>query len=802
MKISYNWLLDYIPFKLNKDELSLVLTSIGLEVESVTYFEKYIGGLDGLVVGKIIEINQHPESDKLKVTRVYISETVSLQIICGANNIEVGQNVAIAMNGTTIYPTNGNAQKIQAILIKGVDSLGMICSGYEIGINNDKSGVLILNPSIKPGTLLKDIFIQYTDWIFEIGLTANRMDANYHYGVARDLYAYFLHHNNEYKLKQIYNIKLQTYIEKCPISIQIENKKDCARYVGIYIKDVQVKESPTWLQNCILSIGLKPINNIVDITNFILHETGQPLHAFDATKIVGNKIIVKNFPTNTKFTTLDGVERSLFSTDLMISDTQKPLCMAGVYGGLDAGITEHTTAVFLESAFFNPIAIRKSATMHNLRTDASSHFEKGIDISNCKNALIRAAQFIQEMAGGNLSIVEDIYPNPIPPTTINLSYSFIKKLSGNNFHPQKIKDLLKSLQFDILIDKTDLLQVGVPFSKIDIKNQADLVEEIIRIDGINNIPIQKSIKIISQVEQENYGEKIIEKIETFLVGNGFSEIITNSLTNSKYYDDYQLDICVKLLNSVSTELNILRPSLLETGLEVVSYNLNRQQLNLKLFEVGKVYSTFEQNYIEKTNIGIFITGNKNIKSWNNEEKQVDIYTAKGMVESIFQLLKIDNTSWVVVDDLQCIHILKNNQVIAEIFKVEENILKKFTIKQPVFFICLQLNELVQLYKNHQIVYKELDKFPQVERDLSIIVSKDIKYENVQKIIYALQISILQNYYLFDMFENDKIGKDKKSLGCRFVFKSNEKTLQDYEVDTYMQQIQDACITHFEAIVRK
>ncbi|MCX8481562.1 MAG: phenylalanine--tRNA ligase subunit beta, partial [Sediminibacterium sp.] len=600
MKISYNWLLDYIPFKLNKDELSLVLTSIGLEVESIHYFEKYTGGLEGLVVGKIIEINPHPESDKLKVTQVFISDTLTLQIICGATNIEVGQNVAIAMDGTTIYPTNGKAQKIQAILIKGVDSLGMICAGYEIGVDNNKSGVLILNQDIKPGTLLKDIFIQYTDWIFEIGLTPNRMDANYHYGVAIDLYAYFLHHNEEYKLKQIYNVKLPNTLEKYPISIHIENNKDCSRYVGIYISDVQIKESPTWLQNNLLSIGLKPINNIVDITNFILHETGQPLHAFDADKIMGNKIIIKNFPTNTKFTTLDGIERNLLSTDLMISDEQKPICMAGIYGGLDSGITAHTKSVFLEAAFFNPIAIRKSATNHNLRTDASAHFEKGIDISNCKNALIRAAQFIQEMAGGNLSIIEDIYPNPVPPTTINLSYSFVKKLSGNNFHPQKIKDLLKSLQFDILIDKTDLLQVGVPFSKMDIKNQADLVEEIIRIDGINNIPIQKSIKIISQVEQINYSEKIIEKIETFLVGNGFSEIITNSLTNSKYYNDYQLDVCVKLLNSVSTELNILRPTLLETGLEVVSYNLNRQQSNLKLFEVGKVYSSFQQNYNEKT----------------------------------------------------------------------------------------------------------------------------------------------------------------------------------------------------------
>ena len=802
MKISYKWLCDYLSIKLDKDEIGEILTSIGLEVEDVYYFEKYKGGLDGLIVGLIQDITPHPDANKLQVTKVYINENTTLQIVCGAKNIKIGATVIVAMDNTTIYPIQGNPKTIINTLIRGVDSMGMICSAFEIGLSPADEGVFIFDEKIEPGTPLNTIYVNYTDWIYNIGLTANRMDAMSHYGVAKDLYVYLTHHNKHVKLNPIYNYKLPSSNLNNPIKISIENKKDCLRYVGVYIKDIKVQKSPNWLQDKLLSIGLNPINNIVDITNFILHETGQPLHAFDAQKIKSNTIVVKNLKSETQFITLDNQEKKLTDSDLMITDGQTPLCLAGIYGGINSGINDETTNIFLESAYFNPIAIRKSAFHHNLRTDAASHFEKGIDISNCKNVLLRATQLIIEIAGGTYSAIEDIFPNPIPQTTINLKYSFLKKLSGNHFHPDKIKNLLKNLGFEIIVDSIDLLQVKVPYTKHDFKYPADLVEEIIRIDGLNNVPLPKHISFNHQIDKSSNKEKILNRIESFLIGNGYSEIITNSLTSSKYYNDLHLDICVKLLNSLSSELDILRPNLLVTGLEVVAYNLHRQQPNLKLFEIGKVYSNSNQTFVEEEQLGILVTGHHNIKNWNTNVLEYSFHDAKGVVEALFNLLGIEGTQWLNSEETNCIHILKDENVIGEIKLVEKELLKKINIKQPVYFISLHLTKILDFYIHRIIKYKEIEKYPSIERDLAIVVSKKYKYDDIKKLVDETNLPFLKNYGLFDLFEHEKIGVDNRSYGLNFVFQSEIKTLQDHEIETNMQVVQQLFIENLQATIRQ
>ena len=594
MTISYKWLSEYLPEKVEPEKLSRILTSIGLEVESLEEYENIRGGLKGLIIGHVIECEKHPNADKLSVTKINIGKDELLQIVCGAPNVAVGQKVIVATVGTTIYPFSGEPLTMKLAKIRGTESHGMICAEDEIGIGVGHAGIMVLQADATVGTAASEYFKTYHDWIFEIGLTPNRMDAMSHLGVAKDVCAYLSHHNRKtYKAKTPFVNAFKPDNISLPIKVVIENKIACERYSGVSLKGVTIKESPEWLLQRLKAIGLRPINNIVDITNYILHETGQPLHAFDADEIKGGQIIVKNLKEGTVFKTLDDKERKLTSNDLMICNAEEGMCIAGVFGGMGSGVKETTTNIFLESAWFNPATIRRTSVHHDLRTDAATRFEKGVDISNTVNVLKRAALLIKEIAGGEIaSDIVDVYPNQKDKVQIALKYHYLKKLSGKNYHQDAITKLLESLGFEIVKESVDALWVAAPYSKPDIRLPADVVEEIIRIDGLDNIEIPANINITPSSDSLGLKENLREKLSNYLAGIGFNEILTNSITNSKYYTNEVVCRSVKMINSLSADLDILRPSMLETGLETLSYNINRRNINLRFFEFGKAETIF------------------------------------------------------------------------------------------------------------------------------------------------------------------------------------------------------------------
>src|SRR6478735_7261275 len=598
MTISYNWLNNYLPEKIEPGKLSEILTSIGLEVESLEIFENFKGALKGLVTGEVISCEPHPNADKLKVTKVDINNGERLQIVCGAPNVAAGQKAIVAPVGVTIYPLSGNAITMKVAKIRGVESFGMICAEDEIGLSEDHGGIMVLPADTAKGKPVAELFNVYSDWIYEIGLTPNRMDAMSHIGVAKDVCAWLSHHqNNSFKPLLPFKNNVESSTTANEFEVVIENKKDCRRYAGIVIKDVTVKESPVWLQNFLKAIGQRPINNIVDITNFILHETGQPLHAFDADALTSKKIVIKNLPEGTLFTTLDEVERKLSDTDLMICNGDEPVCIAGVFGGLYSGVTSETKIVFLESAWFNPSSIRRTSMKYGLRTEAAVRFEKGVDISGTVPSLVRAAQLISAIAGGTIQgNVIDIYPTPFEKKIVSVSFNYIKKLSGKYYAPVVIKHILLALEFDILEENETSIKVAVPFSKADITMPADFVEEVIRIDGLNNITIPSSVTITPSVQENMLAGQVKEKLAQMLAGLGFNEIVTNSIGNSKNYSEAKLSTAVRLLNNLSADLDIMRPSMLETGLEILAYNINRKNNNLRFFEFGKKYSQEDDKY--------------------------------------------------------------------------------------------------------------------------------------------------------------------------------------------------------------
>ncbi|MGF2412601.1 MAG: phenylalanine--tRNA ligase subunit beta, partial [Ferruginibacter sp.] len=613
MTISYNWLSEYLPEKIEPEKLSKILTSIGLEVESMEAYEEVKGGLKGLVIGEVLECEKHPDADKLSLTKVNIGNGDALQIVCGAPNVAVGQKVVVATIGTTIYPTGGEPLTMKKAKIRGVESHGMICAEDEIGVGQSHAGIMVLPEAATVGTSAAEYFNTYSDIIFEIGLTPNRMDAMSHLGVAKDVCAYLSHHNKkDTHVKSPFKNNFKVDHQGLQIEVTIENAEACQRYSSVSLQGVTIAESPKWLQQKLKSIGLRPINNIVDITNFILHETGQPLHAFDADQITGQKVIVKNVTEATVFVTLDEKERKLSAEDLMICNAEVPMCIGGVFGGLHSGVTAATKSIFLESAWFNPISIRKTSFRHGLRTDAATRFEKGVDISNTVNVLKRAAIMIKEIAGGEIaSDVIDVYPMPKQKTEVALKYHYLKKLSGKNYHGDTIKNILTSLGFEMIKEGMDEMWVKVPFSKPDITIAADLVEEIMRIDGLDNVEIPQMITIAPAVETLAHETAYKEKMAEYLVGQGFNEIFTNSITNSAYFTEETLQTTVKMINNLSEELNVMRPSMLETGLETIAHNLNRRNNNIRFFEFGKTYSTDGiGSYAENNHLCLFATGNK------------------------------------------------------------------------------------------------------------------------------------------------------------------------------------------------
>jgi len=796
-------------------KLGTILTSVGLEVEDFYSYGEPANSLQSLLVGEVLTCERHPDADKLKITTVSNGHGETLQIVCGAPNVAIGQKVVVAPVGATLYPSNEAPVMIKKAVIRGIESQGMLCAENEIGVGDSHEGIIVLPPDTKTGITAYDYYKTSVDTVFEIGLTPNRMDAMSHMGAAKDVCAYLSHHNGtEIKLISPFKNIFKTDSTSHKIGVVIENTEACSRYAGVILSGIEIAQSPGWLQNRLKSLGVRPINNIVDITNFILHETGQPIHAFDAYKINGNlstgqlgKIIVKKLPAGTPFVTLDEKIRTLDSEDLMIcNEDEVPMCFGGVFGGLDSGVTRDTTAVFLESAWFDPESVRKTSLRHNLRTEAAIRFEKGVDISNTVNVLKRAASLIKEICGGQISSeIIDVYPVPKTQNEVTLSNRYLEKISGKNYDRETVKNILKSLHFSIVSERADELRVAVPFSNPDITIPADIIEEIMRIDGLDNIEIPSAISIYPATESGAYVASSKEKIAGWLIGNGFSEIFTNSITNSRYFTQQTLTTTVKIINSLSEDLTVMRPSMMPTGLESVSYNLNRKNTDLLFFEFGKIYSiTQPGKYTEQETLALYFAGNKKVANWKTAAEKMDIYFVKGVCTHILSLAGLTNYRYGPGknDDLdECIIATSNESLIAEAGSVKKRTLEKFSIKQPVFYLYINWNRLIFLTQNRELSFVEIPKFPQMHRDLSIIVDKGIAYQSLEDSVISLNLARLFSVKLFDVFENEKLGKNKKSVAISLIFSDSEKTLTDDETDVMMAQIVHVIKTDWNAEIR-
>ena len=692
--------------------------------------------------------------------------------------------------------------------IRSVESHGMICAEDEIGLGTSHAGILVLSKDAKVGSTAVEYFKPYEDWVYEIGLTPNRMDAMSHWGVARDVCAYLSHHDKkDIKPKLPTNSSFKPDKNSLAIQVKVENEKACPRYSGVSISKVTIKESPKWLQQKLKAIGLRPINNIVDITNYIQHETGQPLHAFDADAIAGKKVVVKNLPEGTKFVTLDEKERKLSKDDLMICNETEGMCIAGVFGGLHSGVTVATKNIFLESACFDPVTIRKTSFRHGLRTDAASRFEKGTDISATVNVLKRAALLIKEICDGEIaSDIVDVYPQPKEKVQVAIKYHYLKKLSGKNYHPDTVKDILVSLGFEIAKEGIDELRVAVPYHKPDISLPADLVEEILRIDGLDNVAIPDAITITPSVEENYVLEVYKEKIANYLVGLGFYEIMTNSITNSAYFSEEELRSAVKMLNNLSAELNILRPSMLETGLEAIAHNLNRKNNDLRFFEFGKTYGTSGPGqYSEPGHLCLYLSGKSLEEGWRSKPAASDFYVLKGIVAKLLEVLGLAADSFELLQHPKFESGLQGkikNQVILQTGIVNKKTLSRFDIKQPVFFADLNWDVLSGLAVTTKQGINQIPKFPAVQRDLAIIVSKQLEYGEIEKTVQKVKLNKLQGIKLFDVFESEKLGIGKKSMAVNFTFLDEEKTLTDQEIDGWMNKIMSTLEKDLQAEIRK
>ncbi len=810
MTISYNWLCDYLPVKIEPERLSRILTSVGLEVEHIEKYESVKGGLKGLIIGEVLESIPHPNADKLWLTKVNVGQPEPLQIVCGAPNVAAGQKVVVAMPGTTIYPLKGEPITLKVAKIRGMESHGMICAEDEVGLGESHAGIIVLPAAVKVGAPAASWFQPYSDQLIEIGLTPNHMDAMSHLGVARDVCAWLSHHENkEYRPKQPSLNAFKVESNSLPVTVSILNKRSCERYSGVTIKGITIKESPRWIQDKLEAIGIRSINNIVDITNYVLHEMGQPLHAFDLDAIEGATIIVKNLPEGALFVTLDGKERQLSAEDLMICNAKEGMAIAGVFGGLHSGIRENTQNIFLESAWFNPTDIRKTSFRHGLRTDAATHFEKGMDISGTVNALKRAALLIKELAGGEIaSEIVDVYPDPRNKTQVILKHHYLKKLSGKNYHPDTVKNILLSLGFEIIKEGIDAIHVAVPWHKPDVSLPADIVEEIMRIDGLDNIQIPSAITLSPSVENNPARSAWKSSVAGYLVGQGFNEILTNSITNSAYFSEKELETSVKMINNLSAELNILRPSMLETGLESIAYNLNRKSGMLRFFEFGKSYKTSGVGkYTETNHLCLYLTGPLKEDTWKGPGKPVDFYYVKGLCSSIFHLLGLELPDWKTLDHPKMASGLAMiaddlDRLLLEAGTVSPALLKQFDCRQELFFVDIRWDGLLELASGKNTEFRELPRQLPVYRDLAMIVDKSLPYEKVEKAVREVRLDKLQEVKLFDIFESEKLGAGKKSLAISFTFLDEEKTLTDKEIDGMVSKIMGALEKEVQAEIRK
>ncbi len=783
MTISYQWLSEYIDQVVSPERMSEILTSVGLEVESMEKVESVKGGLQGLVIGKVIDCEPHPDADKLRLTKVDTGSGRLLQIVCGAPNVAAGQTVVVATVGTTIWPVDGEPITMRKAKIRGVESEGMICAEDEIGLGQSHAGIIVIDQAVTPGTAARDFYqLDAPDYIFEIGLTPNRMDSMSHMGVAKDVCAFLSNESGRLVISQLPLVTLPEPVAEDPIRIEISDPAICRRYAGICIRNIRVADSPDWLQNRLRAIGVRPVNNVVDVTNYVLHETGQPLHAFDRSKIKGDIIKVQLAQEGEKFLCLDDKERTLSASDIMISDANDHLCIAGVFGGLFSGVSAQTTSVFLESAWFDPRSIRRTSMRNALRTDAATRFEKGVDVSNTVYALQRAASLIISIAGGELSTsLMDVYPTPFEPRMIDLDLQKINALAGKLYEPEKVKNILNSLCFSIVSADAGKMRVAVPFAKHDITMQADVVEEIMRIDGLDNIPFTGKIQYSIPVQQEPFKEDVKKKTAWQLCGKGFNEIFTNSITNSSYYAAQ--DNLVKMMNSLSANLDTLRPSMLESGLESIAYNLNRKNTQLRFFEFGKVYRRAEMNFTETEILALYATGNYRETHWNEKEKPVDLYYLKGIIEGLFPDMK-----WQFQQTEQGLDIVFQKKALGAIIAVHDDKLKQFGIRQPVLYAELNWEIIKRSCETQKIRYREVPRFPSMERDLAMVIDRDISYQDVQKTLRQLQSKLLQQLSIFDVFESEKLGNNKKSYAIKLSFADAEKTLTDVEVESEMSKI--------------
>ncbi|MBI4946371.1 MAG: phenylalanine--tRNA ligase subunit beta [Bacteroidetes bacterium] len=812
MKISFNWLKQYLPLDISPEKTAELLTDCGLEVENVEKHETIKGGLAGCVVGEVKTKEKHPDADRLNATTVDIGTGTLLNIVCGANNIAAGQKVVVATVGSTIYTNKGEPITIKKAKIRGAVSEGMICSEDEIGMGDSHDGIIVLDASAEIGTAAKDYFKLEEDYILEIGLTPNRGDAASHIGVAKDLFA-VLNWNlleNKYELRLPAVDGFSAENNKSKIEVVVEDKDACTRYSGITISGVQVKESPDWLKRRLQSIGLKPINNIVDATNFVLHELGQPLHAFDADKIAGNTVIVKKLPAGIRFVTLDGVERTLTADDLMICSAKEPMCIAGVFGGLHSGVTNETKNIFLESAYFSPTTIRKTSKHHLLKTDASFRFERGADPNITVYALQRTALLIKEVAGGTISSeVVDIYPSPIEKKEVAFSFYNCDCLIGKQIDRTSIKRILELLGMEVVSSGQDALLVSVPTNKSDVVGEEDIVEDILRIYGCNNIEVPSSVRsslsFISKPDTEN----IRNVISDLLCGGGFTEIMSNSLTNSELLNllSSEKDNAVELQNPLSPELNILRPSLIFSGLEAIAYNQNRKNPDLKLFEFGKTYTSpptpfpherGAASFKEENHLALFLCGRKQAEGWNVQQGSVDFFHLKSFTDNVLERLGIEAeqvsemSSAILSSGLS--YLTPNSspkgeeRIIVQFGFVKKSFLKKFDIRQEVFYADFNWDVVIELSKNTSVRYKEISKFPEVRRDLALVVDKSVKYELLESLAFQAEKYILKDINLFDVYEGDKIESGKKSYALSFILQDKKTTLTDKEVDKVIQKL--------------
>ncbi|HMB99589.1 MAG TPA: phenylalanine--tRNA ligase subunit beta [Flavobacteriaceae bacterium] len=800
MKISYNWLKQFIKINWPAEQTSELLTDLGLEVEGIEAFLSVKGGLEGVVIGEVLTCKQHPNADRLKVTTVNIGADSPLQIVCGAPNVAKGQKVPVATIGTTLYTPEGDSWTIKKGKIRGEESHGMICAEDELGLGESHDGIMVLDEKLKVGIPAAEVFKVENDEVFEIGLTPNRADAMSHLGVARDLKAGLLQKDINVELITPSVSAFHVDSRRLKIDVDVINKDLAPRYCGVTISDIKVEKSPTWLLNRLKAIGLSPINNVVDITNYVLHELGQPLHAFDANKIKGNKVLVKTLPKGSKFVTLDGIERELHEDDLMICNAEQPMCIAGVFGGIESGVTASTTSIFLESAYFNPISIRKTAKRHGLSTDASFRFERGIDPNITEYALKRAALLIQNIAGGEITgDIVDIYPKKIEDFQVRLSFENAEKLIGEEIPRDIIKRILMSLDIKINNVTETGLGLTVPAYRNDVQREADIIEEILRVYGYNNVNTTEKLNasISNSSKFEDY--KVQNIVGNQLVAQGFFEILSNSLTTPKYIglsEQLKSEHSVEMLNPLSNDLSVLRQSLLFSGLEAVSYNLNRKQNDLKLFEFGKTYHQRNENREEYKHLSLLVTGNKNSERWNAPVQQSDFFYLKGVVTSILDRLGISNFKVSPFSNdvfSEGINLSLGKTQIVEFGLVKKSILKHFGISQDVLFANFNWDNVLQMVKQNTIVFKDIPKYPEVRRDFALLVDDKITFEQIDTIAMKTEKELLKDVDLFDVYQGKNLPKGKKSYAVSFTIQDNKKTLTDKQIDKIMKKLQ----TNFE-----